>query len=488
MDTKYFSFEVEGQRVLGFDTGLSLQAFARLRQINLLTERGYVVAPSGSVSPWTAGGTVEQNGTIVVWGPDFRGERLDRLVQGDQGRAIEALRWWMKGREALLNQAIPLPPPYPAGAFISDDGSIFFPPPAIALRSLAAEGSNAPLEGAHRWVHPDKQGEEADVFTLAALLYRVFTGTEPFAGASEDECRENIRDGKYTPIALAVPQLRNELRFLIDRALEVLPQKSGRDEKNAGRPRLEAFIQALGKAELYVSLDATELEKVEQLRHNYEKKYEKTIARKRYLRKNKTVLTITLISLAIFILIAQSIIRDQASRPTTAGMTPLQVVQTYYGSFNTLDHQKMSACVRGKAGAMDIEAVMNLYVISKVRQAYERKNSVLSPEDWKTQGSPATDATVFGITDLSIIEDTSQGESAQKGASQKANAGSPGTEAFFTVTYQLWHPADTAASAGSSPTAPGLPLPVAEKRRDRVQLEMDNKQWHILRIDRTVME
>lgn len=471
MDTNYFSFEVEGQRALGFDTGLSPLAFARLRQINQLTERGYIVTPSAIVSPWTASGTVERNGTMVIWGPDFRGERLDRLIQGDQSRALEALRWWVKGRKALRSQSIPLPPPYPGSAFVSDEGTLFFPPPAMALRSLSAEGPQAQLEGVDRWVHPDKKGEEADVFTLAALLYRVFTGTAPFAGSTDEECRENIRDGKYTPIALAVPQLRGELRDLIDRTLEALPQKNGRDEKSSVRPRLDDFMGALANPDVYVSLDPTVLEKTQHQRQSYEKKHEKNIARKRYLRKNRTVLTIAAITLGALVLVAQSIIRDQASRPTTAGMTPLQVVQTYYGSFNTLDHQKMSACVRGKAGSMDIEAVMNLYVISKVRQAYERKNSVLSPEDWKAQGSPVTDATIFGITDLTIQAETSP---------------KPETEALFTVKYRLWHPADTQATAEPSASPSASPPPVAETRVDRLQLKRDNHLWHIVLIDRRV--
>jgi hypothetical protein len=118
---------------------------------------------------------------------------------------------------------------------------------------------------------------------------------------------------------------------------------------------------------------------------------------------------------------------------------------------------------------MDIEAVMNLYVISRVRQAYERKNSVLSPVDWLSQGSPATDATIYGITDLSIQEENSQ---------------TPGTEALFTVKYKLWHPADTPATQEPSASPQGSPPPVAEARVDRLKLERDNKLWHIVQIDR----
>jgi len=120
---------------------------------------------------------------------------------------------------------------------------------------------------------------------------------------------------------------------------------------------------------------------------------------------------------------------------------------------------------------MDIEAVMNLYVISRVRQAYERKNSVLSPEDWKAQGSPATDATIFGITDISMQEETSQ---------------TPETEALFTVKYKLWHPADRRLQRNPRPRPRDRHPPVAEARVDRLQLQRDNKLWHIVRIDRRI--
>jgi hypothetical protein len=102
----------------------------------------------------------------------------------------------------------------------------------------------------------------------------------------------------------------------------------------------------------------------------------------------------------------------------------MEVAITYYNAFGELDHAVMEYCVRGKAGKEDIDMVINLFVMSRVRQAYEAySDSFIPAQKWIDDGSPATNKIVFGVTDL------------------KTNGFSQNEEkAILTAEYILWIP------------------------------------------------
>ncbi|HON12770.1 MAG TPA: hypothetical protein PK897_01455, partial [Treponema sp.] len=73
-----FHFEAEGQRALGFDTGLTPQAFAKARLGSLMTIQGIIV--DTAVHSWNIDGTVEHQGHMVFYGKDFKGESLEQIL------------------------------------------------------------------------------------------------------------------------------------------------------------------------------------------------------------------------------------------------------------------------------------------------------------------------------------------------------------------------------------------------------------------------
>jgi hypothetical protein len=83
----------------------------------------------------------------------------------------------------------------------------------------------------------------------------------------------------------------------------------------------------------------------------------------------------------------------------------------------------MEAATSGKAGNDDVAMIQNLFIISKVRQAYEMYQSIISADTWIEAGSPETESIVFGITDLhlNIINQTEH-------------------EAELEAEYLLWMP------------------------------------------------
>jgi len=163
-------FEVEGKTVLGFDTGLNAQAFAQAKLSQLITQTGLIVYPDGKTAIWKAEGVVEHGkagpsqGTMVVWGDDFSGERLDRIINAARGpdaalnrdiagqssgtnpkngneTALDALRYWLQAQitwVAMARAGEEAPVPWPAGA-ASDAGGLV----SRAMRAPAGQGTGA---------------------------------------------------------------------------------------------------------------------------------------------------------------------------------------------------------------------------------------------------------------------------------------------------------------------------------------------------------
>ena len=134
----------------------------------------------------------------------------------------------------------------------------------------------------------------------------------------------------------------------------------------------------------------------------YIKRNAVTVKTRRFVTRNKIIIMASIAVLAFIGFFVRDQIKSRSAN-ITKGMNPVEVAITYYNAYGELDHILMGNCVKGKAGKEDIDMVMNLFVISRVRQAYEiYSNSFISAQKWIDDGSPATEKIVFGITNLKI--------------------------------------------------------------------------------------
>jgi hypothetical protein len=513
MTERIIHLEVEGRRRLGFDTGLSPQAFAQAKLAQFIIQEGAVVLPGGKAEPWRAGGVVERRGTMVVWGPDFEGERLDHLLKpgalrapGGRDRALEALGCWIAARP----QGEDL---WPAGVFVSLDsargeagsypaGTLFFPPERLRLRAVQAEGEEAWLMGGESLVCRDLGGEAATVFTAGAMLYRVLAagddsaapspeGALPFPARDQDLLHQDMREGVFLPLRLAAPGLDPAAADMADRAIAGL-------KAPGPRPSLEDLAGLLKPgASLFREPGEGELEKLREERRRFEKKRDLTVGTRRFVVRNTAILGGLAAALVIVIIIINSIAASRRDRPTTGGMDSRQVVETYYDAFGTLDHTLMEACVLKKAGKGDIDLVTRYFVTTKVRQAYEyTAAAVIAAKDWFEMGAPPTGTPVFGVTDL-VITRLAGDES--------------GGELSYRAAYILWMPgpADEEDEEGRAPIRavpgparpedppeagfpPGMGTPAPAdfippqgySFSDELTLVLHKGNWRISRIDR----
>jgi hypothetical protein len=173
----------------------------------------------------------------------------------------------------------------------------------------------------------------------------------------------------------------------------------------------------------------------------------------------KTVLIAAAVVAAVGIF-SGTILKNILKPRSTRGYTPAQVVETFYRSINSLDHERMQDCVTGRAGKELISQVINVFVISRVSQGYEGRSHLVPADEWERKGRPQLtppDA-VFGITDLAIAEEQS------------------GREPRFLVSYTRWQPQPEDEKA-AGPGSVGLPA------REMVYLRQKNAYWVIDRIE-----
>ncbi|MCL2139615.1 MAG: hypothetical protein FWH41_08835, partial [Treponema sp.] len=442
-----FQFELNGRKVLGIDTGLDSRAFAQSKCAQFISEPG-CIAGGGEITRWEASGIVELKNSegkpaMTVWGPLFEGERLDLLLNDNDSRdkALAAICSWMDA----VPDGVPL---WPFAALIGDsaeekNGAVFFAPPNLALRCLLSSGTTAAYSSALCYVHPDLSGRDAAAFTAAAMLYRVFAGTAPFSANDEIILRQDIREGNFLPARLAIPGINSRLGAAMQNALEggrkakagkSLEQLSQFDELHAAVQQAalqHAVLQHGGKLsvdDFVKPLAGNALKSAEKEKARFIAVKSASVTTRRFLTHNRTVLLAGFITAAAALLVIFSIINSRASRPTTEGMHPAEVIETFLNAYGSLDHLTMESCVTGGAGKDDIAMVTNLYVINRVRMAYEMHSPslIISASEWLGNGGGATEAQVFGVTGITI----------------NFLSGDPeGQEAVYRAQYVFWMPA-----------------------------------------------
>lgn len=479
--------EVDGTPALGFDTGLDAKAFAQTKSAQLITQPGWLVSPDGRVEPWKLEGVIERAGTIVIWGAAFIGEQLDALISDDtrKDEALDALRYWVQARIVLEETPhIDRPPaPWPAGALINPQGTMLFPPDQLIKRTIEAEGSDAWRTAVVRWMHPDLTGAEAAVFVAGTMLYRIFCGDPPFLNQDINLLRQDIREGVFLPLRLAAPGLDPDLASLISGAIESFTRS--KQERTSGKrtpTTLVTLRDCLGfpgsaKVDSYFhSLSEEEQLKLSLEQERFRKKQEFTVKSKRFLMRNRTIIVAILAAVCAIGLIGKSISKDRADMPTTKGMIPREVVETYYGAIGALDHILMDACVIKNVGKEDINLVTHYFVINKVRQAYEMDSPGIIPaQQWIDSGAAPTTAAVFGVSDLRL-----------EGLDTDEQDG----EVSFKATFLLWLPQsrDDPEDSGQEQTGmlggEAVSLPTSTPVTDTIWLVLYNDTWRIAEIQR----
>lgn len=464
------ALEHEGRRVLAIPVGMSRSDFALSKLAGVRSSPGWIVR-GGALEPWRSEGFFRHEGKLYLYGPYLPGRFLEEALaagaasQGssasppdpaDPGvRALRVLRDLIAALRTLEATGHPLEELQTDGVCFLEDGGVLFLPPEL-LRQLRGLRPEAHRLACYQSInHPELRGRPEQVsFALAALLHRLLLGSYPFAGATEEELRDRIRHQKLSPLAFAARGLREPVARALLRGLQ-------RAEGPA--PSVADWAALLEDTEGFYRPRGTQ----EQGEITAQARREQARAMQGYRRRvfwqrHWKIVLITVASCAVVGGLGAGFLRNLLAPRLTRGLAPRQVVERFYGAFNSLDHALMEDCVVDGAGREAIREVINIFVLSRVRLGYEGKSPLAAADQWLAAGRPELESgqSVYGVSGLVIQEER----------------GEP--QPVFLAAYTKWFPAPEGQAAAGGPRFESQDI------RERLYLRLDRRDWVIFRIER----
>jgi hypothetical protein len=296
-----------------------------------------------------------------------------------------------------------------------------------------------------------KETDRSLSYTAACLIYKVISGCFPYEGETEDEINLKIRNMK-----VYLPKMLN---FKVKK--EISDKISGffSDKKNLiSLDNWENLLETWIEKGIYEELDEVKQKLLEVQSERYKINNSKILKRNVFIEKNSGRISVIGI-VSIIIIILFSYILYTATRPkSTKDYTPLQIVETYYKSINSLDTLTLGECLASGVSKSLSDQITYLYVTTKQTQAYENKSYFISADKWVKDGKKDLKPPyfTFGVASLSITQEES------------------GDFPVFISTYEKWEPNfDENISKRS----------VGKRIKEKLYLKNQNKYWLIFKIE-----
>lgn len=472
--------EISGQYYLGIRvaSGKGIQSFIRLaspqdRKGWLLTEKG--------VEEWDILGFSEVDGNLYLYGLPFESlpEPFTSLLDTPPVTSIPP-RWVLFIRRlALLAQTSTLPEKlYPEGMFFLKDGRILILPEKIMQKVLALEPLSQRIAYFESFNHPDLTGEQNCSFFLGTITYRLITGVNPYQGSTEETLHSEMRDLQPVPASLKRPGVNEELS---DYLQSVLTSKE-KPSLSEWAQKIESFF----KLPLLCSLTEEEVAEKTKEAERFISEQNRTLKRRTFWRKHRTHVLFAILIVLVGGYFAYDVLSSILKPPRTLGLSPEQVVSLFYSSMNTLDHQAMQDCVKGKVGKAYIDEVTQLYVVSRMRMSVEFKSGMMDADTWYRKGKPPLKEgeTLYGVAELKIQQEAEQEKTSQDAQKEVLKKDRSSKEQVFReqrylVQFHRW-----------------VPVPASEGRvrfkgfqiQERVTLQKEGERWIIVEIQRLQSE
>lgn len=462
------------------DTSLSARGFAKARLHEAFSEAGVIITADGTTGPYRFEETHlpadEAEGSVLVHGPAYPGTRLIDIVEShDVVAAWEALHRLLSlvfraavsagERERLAALAADSGP---GGAIIGTDGGILLLPGTLYRRALASRPRGEELAERLSWVYPDcdKDPQRRLAFMAGALAYRIVCSKRPFAPGNEhpDLSEEEslacvIREEGFLPAELENPSLKYHAALTIDGLLRPSVATSI-DTLLAFGPSYRSLIEA-------DQSNSTRPRELADKRNKALRKISSKIKRASLSRRYRYTAIIASAAALVALALAVSWSRSAAALPSTEGLSAREVTEGYYRGLGALDQGIARSYVTRQAGREYDRLVSAVFVMSRMRQSYESRAGLVSPEELRETGD-AGGMAVFGISELSVDELRLSGK-----------------EASFRSSFRLWVPSREGEADGSEwKVASGEEPLVVYERADLVTLSMGKKGWKITAIVR----
>jgi hypothetical protein len=366
---------------------------------------GYIVK-GDNVTQWYWDNLIDRGGERYLSFKQLRVLPFSSLFTTLRSQALPLLRDLAK---ALCK--VPSGFTHPSNGFIEtwrifflEQGGFLLLPVSLSNIISATVSDQDRIEGYGRWVKPQVEYPFGLCHQFTQFLYTACTGFAPF---EKDTVRED--QWRHLPLSFGFTKVQPKLSAWIDNTL-ALSEKDQRIIASAAYSGEENLKWWLEQTKDFTWSDP--LEGIARSK-SYEghpeamqflQQQEKRAQRRVFWRKKGALVVSVGIAAVIVLSIFVNLIVNELKPPYTKDMGPTQIIEEFFIGQNLLDSQKMTAAfVRGLKNPFEME-VSGLFVNSKVRLAYEGKNTVVRADEWVAQGMPAVPgyAMIYGVSDVKI--------------------------------------------------------------------------------------
>ncbi len=431
---------------------ISGREFAKAKLMQYLNDPGYIVSwvADGSCifKTWCFTGTREDEDTLYMTGPAFEGETLYTILTDSKFREkrFEVFEKLRSAVEQSIEQNIQLPLSGPIGTVVSPDGSILFLPQEYIQRSVSfLEDSEASMVYSC-YSHPGLNHTDSLRFMLSVYAYEIITNRLPFPKKNSEERIEDYVDHNFIPAKYWNPGLSSDFSDLICANLSTavsIKKKSKKNKISIYEQQNEIKSKPLPSIDRYINeSDTLNYAQNEKLAAEERVKYISSLTTrikiKRFFRKKGTLVKVAAAAIAVILISSISLIKENSDKPTTIGLTPYEVIESFYTSLNLLDVTLASSTTNNSVDNSYKNMISSFYVINKMRTAYDSSSQTLHPAQWLYNNRNFADW-MYGITNLTINNSPANPFSKHHEADFKRSPldEEKGTVKNFKVTYFL---------------------------------------------------
>jgi len=368
---------------------------------------GYIVKGE-KVTPWYWDNLIDRSGERYLSFRELRILPFTSLFTTLRARALPLLQDLAKALSKVPSGFV-----HPTNGFIEtwrifflQEGGFLLLPVSLSNIISATISDQDRIDGYGKWVKPQVEYPFGLCHQFTQFLYTACTGFAPFA---ENAVRED--QWRHLPLSFGFTKVQPELAVWIDDTL-AMSEKDQRIIASAaysGEENLKWWLEETKDfpwSDPLAGITSAKSYEGNSGAVQFLQQQNKRAQRRVFWRKKGALVASVSIGVIIILSILGNYLVNELKPPYTKDMGPAQIIEEFFIGQNLLDSQKMTvAFVRGLKNPFEME-VSGLFVNSKVRLAYEGKNTVIRADEWVAQGMPAVPgyAMIYGVADVKVQE------------------------------------------------------------------------------------
>lgn len=305
-----------------------------------------------------------------------------------------------------------------AGGILVDlsknETKILFLPQGLYKNTVSGLSASDYYEEEGAWINQTIYNLPAICFERAVFVYKLLTGSFPYANIDQIERNADILDQNFLPLEMAIDGIDLQLAKEVNKALKLnsnvvnIPgkKKKGKNSEDL-KPNPDFPMELLDQAwklskEQKAKIKNTDFEEKAQ---TYMKRKKSQIRTKRRIRRNTAKIGVGIALAIVLATIISNTIQTNQGQYYTKGLTSTQTIQAFFMGINAKDVTMISNFVKGKKPQNYVDMVSQIYVLSKQRKIYDKDNGFASPENWllfSTNAEKYDMSGLYGVTQLKI--------------------------------------------------------------------------------------